>query len=77
VLLLPRTALDQARALVMRLTHELPEQTYVWGAMPYSLPRVSFGIAAVPEDGLLTDQLIARADERMYLDKARARGRLG
>ena len=77
VLLLPRTALDQARSLVMRLTHELPEQTYMWGGMPHSLPRVSFGIAAFPEDGLLTDQLIAKADERMYLDKTRARGRLG
>jgi diguanylate cyclase (GGDEF)-like protein len=77
VLLLPRTALDQARSLVMRLTHELPEQTYMWGGMPHALPRVSFGIAAFPEDGLLTDQLIAKADERMYQDKARARGRLG
>jgi diguanylate cyclase (GGDEF)-like protein len=77
VLLLPRTALDQARSLVMRLTHELPERTYMWGGMPHALPRVSFGIAAFPEDGLLTDQLIAKADERMYLDKARARGRLG
>jgi diguanylate cyclase (GGDEF)-like protein len=77
VLLLPRTALDAARALVMRLTHELPEQTYMWGGMPHALPRVSFGIAAFPEDGLLADQLIAKADERMYADKARARGRLG
>jgi len=77
VLLLPRTAIDQARSLVMRLTHELPERTYMWGGMPHSLPRVSFGIAAFPEDGLLTDQLIAKADERMYVDKARARGRLG
>jgi diguanylate cyclase (GGDEF)-like protein len=77
VLLLPRTALDSARALVMRLTHELPEQTYMWGGTPHALPRVSFGIAAFPEDGLLADQLIAKADERMYADKARARGRLG
>jgi diguanylate cyclase (GGDEF)-like protein len=76
VLLLPRTALDSARALVMRLTDELPEQTYMWGGMPHALPRVSFGIAAFPEDGLLADQLIAKADERMYADKARARGGL-
>jgi GGDEF domain-containing protein len=39
--------------------------------------RVWFGIAAFPEDGRLADQLIARADEQMYADKARARGRLG
>ena len=76
VLLLPRTALDAARSLVVRLQRELPEQTYMWGGTPHALPRVSFGIAAFPEDGLLADQLIAKADERMYADKARARGRL-
>jgi diguanylate cyclase (GGDEF)-like protein len=76
VLLLPRAAIDAARALVTRLSHELPEQTYMWGGMPHSLPRVSFGIAAFPDDGVLADQLIAKADERMYADKARARGRL-
>ena len=76
VLLLPRTSLDAARALVTRLASELPEQTYMWAGMPHALPRVSFGIAAFPEDGLLADQLIAKADERMYADKARAGGRL-
>ena len=76
VLLLPRTGLDAARALVKRLGDELPEQTYMWGGMPHALPRVSFGIAAFPEDGLLADHLIAKADERMYADKARAGGRL-
>ncbi len=76
VLLLPRIGLDAARSLVTRLSRELPEQTYMWGGMPHSLPRVSFGIAAFPDDGLLADQLIARADERMYADKARARGGL-
>lgn len=55
---------------------ELPEQMYMWGGTPHALPRVIFGIAAFPEDGLLADQLIAKADERMYADKARARGRL-
>ena len=76
VLLLPRTALDAARALVTRLSDELPEQTYMWGGLPHALPRVSFGIAAFPEDGLLADALIAKADERMYADKSRAGGRL-
>ncbi len=76
VLLLPRTALEAAQALVVRLQRELPEQTYMWAGTPHALPRVSFGIAAFPEDGLLADQLIAKADERMYTDKARARGRL-
>ena len=77
VLLLPRIPFDAAQILVDRLHHELPEQTYVWGGRPHALPRLSFGIAAFPEDGPLADQLIAKADERMYADKARARGRLG
>jgi len=76
VLLLPRTGLEAAQALVTRLSRELAEQTYTWGGMPHALPRVSFGIAAFPEDGQLADQLIAKADEQMYADKARARGRL-
>lgn len=76
VLLLPRTDQDAARALVVRLQRELPEETYMWGGQPHALPRVSFGIAAFPEDGLLADQLIAKADARMYDDKVRARGRL-
>ena len=46
-------------------------------AVPHALPRLSFGIATFPDDGLLADQLIAKADERMYADKVRARGRLG
>jgi diguanylate cyclase (GGDEF)-like protein len=76
VLLLPRIGLEAAKSLVTRLTRELPERTYMWGGMPHSLPRVSFGVAAFPDDGLLADQLIAKADERMYADKARARGGL-
>jgi len=76
VLLLPRIGLEAARALVTRLSDELPEHTYMWGGMPHALPRVSFGVAAFPGDGLLADQLIAKADERMYADKARAGGRL-
>ena len=74
VLLLPRTSLEAARAMVTRLSEELPEQTYMWAGLPRALPRVSFGIAAFPDDGLVADALIAKADERMYADKARAGG---
>jgi diguanylate cyclase (GGDEF)-like protein len=76
VLLLPRVGIEAANTLVARLSRELPEQTYMWGGMPHALPRVSFGIAGFPEDGQLADQLIAKADERMYADKAKARSRL-
>ena len=46
----------------------------MWGGLPHALPRVSFGVASFPEDGLLADTLIAAADTRMYADKDRARG---
>jgi diguanylate cyclase (GGDEF)-like protein len=76
VLLLPRTALDDAQQLVARLATELPEHTYLWGGKPWALPRVSFGVASFPADGLLADTLIAAADARMYADKLRARGQV-
>lgn len=74
VLLLPRTGIEAAQQLVARLGTELPEHTYMWGGQPRALPRVSFGVASFPQDGLLADALIAAADARMYADKARARG---
>ena len=74
VLLLPRTGLEAAQQLAGRLAIELPEHIYMWGGQPRSLPRVSFGVASFPLDGLLADALIAAADARMYADKARARG---
>lgn len=76
VLLLPRTALVAAQALVARLATELPEHTYMWGGVPHALPRLSIGVAEFPADGLLADALIAAADARMYADKARARARV-
>jgi GGDEF domain-containing protein len=60
----------------MRLESDLPERTYKRGGLPHGLLRVSFGIAAFPEDGLLADQLMAKSDERMYADKSSARDRL-
>lgn len=74
VLLLPRTSLLQGQALAARLGSRLRELTYVWGGRDQSLPRVSIGVAAFPDDGLTADTLIASADARMYADKSRARG---
>ena len=73
VLLLPRTSFVHAQELVARLGSELRELTYLWDGRDRSLPRVSIGIAAFPEDGLTAGALIAAADARMYADKARAR----
>jgi diguanylate cyclase (GGDEF)-like protein len=75
VLLLPRTGLLPAQALVGRIESRLREETYHWAGRDHPLPSVSFGIAWFPEDGRTDDALLAVADERMYEDKARSRKR--
>src|SRR4029079_15965789 len=76
VLLLPRTGLLPAQALVGRIESRLREETYHWAGRDHPLPSVSFGIAWFPEDGRTDDALLACADERMYEDKVRSRSRL-
>ena len=75
VLLLPRTGLLPAQALVGRIESRLREETYHWAGRDHPLPSVSFGIAWFPEDGRTDDALLACADERMYEDKVRSRAR--
>ena len=75
VLLLPRTGLLPAQALVGRIESRLRSETYHWAGRDHPLPSVSFGIAWFPEDGRTDDALLAVADERMYEDKARSRAR--
>ena len=72
VVLLPRTALLPAQALVGRISARLRAETYHWAGSEHAVPRVSFGIAWFPEDGRTADALIAVADERMYQDKGRS-----
>jgi diguanylate cyclase (GGDEF)-like protein len=73
VLLLPRTGQLPAQALVSRIGARLRDETYHWAGIENLVPRVSFGIAWFPEDGRTADALLGVADERMYVDKARAR----
>jgi len=73
VVLLPRTGLLPAQALVSRISARLRDETYHWAGAEQRVPRVSFGIAWFPEDGRTADALLAVADERMYDDKSRAR----
>jgi diguanylate cyclase (GGDEF)-like protein len=73
VLLLPRTGLLPAQALVSRIEARLREESYHWAGRDHPLPSVSFGIAWFPEDGRTDDALLAVADGRMYEDKVRSR----
>ncbi len=71
VVLLPRTGLLPAQALVGRMATRLREETYHWAGVEQTVPRVSFGLAWFPDDGRTADALLAVADGRMYLDKSR------
>jgi diguanylate cyclase (GGDEF)-like protein len=73
VVMLPRTGLLPAQALVGRMSARLRDETYHWAGVEHQVPRVSFGLAWFPEDGRTADALLAAADERMYEDKARSR----
>jgi diguanylate cyclase (GGDEF)-like protein len=75
VLLLPRTGLLPAQALVTRIESRLREGTFHWAGRDHLLPSVSFGIAWFPEDGRTDDALLSVADQRMYEDKAHSRAR--
>jgi diguanylate cyclase (GGDEF)-like protein len=73
VILLPRTGLLPAQALVSRISGRMREETYHWAGIQHHVPRVSFGIAWFPEDGRTADALLGVADERMYADKSHGR----
>jgi diguanylate cyclase (GGDEF)-like protein len=73
VILLPRTGLLPAQAVVSRIAARLREERYMWAGRDNPIPRVSFGISWFPEDGRSADTLLAAADGRMYEDKTRAR----
>jgi diguanylate cyclase (GGDEF)-like protein len=73
VILLPRTGLLPAQALVSRISGRMREETYHWAGTEHRVPRVSFGIAWFPADGRTADALIGVADERMYADKSHGR----
>ena len=73
VVMLPRTGLLPAQALVGRMSARLRDETYHWAGVEHNVPRVSFGLAWFPEDGRTADDLLAAADERMYEDKSRGR----
>src|SRR2546430_10008359 len=75
VILLPRTGLLPAQALVGRISARLREETYHWAGQEHLVPPVSFGLAWFPADARTADRLLAVADERIYLDNAPHRPR--
>lgn len=50
------------------------ESTVRFGDAEFSI-RTSFGVAVAPDDGVELETLIARADERLYIDKRQRKAR--
>jgi diguanylate cyclase (GGDEF)-like protein len=75
VVILPETALGAGVTAAEKLRSAI-EQHFSDGAGPGGQVTVSIGVATFPEDGTSAEQLIARADERLYHAKADGRNRV-
>ncbi|MGH7461311.1 MAG: diguanylate cyclase, partial [Longimicrobiales bacterium] len=74
VLFLPRTSHEQATILAARLVEQISSTSFL-GHPPLSL-TVSVGVATLPDDGTNAQELLARADTRMYDAKREGRSRV-
>ncbi|WP_100639063.1 diguanylate cyclase [Marinobacter salexigens] len=73
--LLPDTPQDQAMELAERLRTTLQELKVLYKATELK-PTASFGVAILSADDDRLEALLSRADEAMYLSKAKGRNRL-
>jgi diguanylate cyclase (GGDEF)-like protein len=69
-MILPGTSKAEAWRLVENLALDLLDGEFEAEAVTMPLPTSSFGIATAPEDGHRPIELLAAADERMYVQKA-------
>jgi diguanylate cyclase (GGDEF)-like protein len=74
LLFLPRTSHEQATILAERLVEQVSGSPFS-GQPPLSL-TVSIGVATMPDDATTAEDLLARADARMYEAKREGRSRV-
>jgi diguanylate cyclase (GGDEF)-like protein len=74
LLFLPRTSHEQATILAERLVEQVSGSPFS-GTPPLSL-SVSIGVATMPDDATTAEDLLARADARMYEAKREGRSRV-
>ncbi len=67
--ILPRAGPAEARQATDRLAASISRRTVEVQGRGFNLPGVTVGIAVYPDDGSRPTELVARADERMYLLK--------
>lgn len=74
LLFLPRTSHEQATVLAERLVEQVAGSPFS-GQPPLSL-SVSIGVATMPDDAATAEELLERADARMYEAKREGRSRV-
>jgi diguanylate cyclase (GGDEF)-like protein len=74
LLFLPRTSHEQATILAERLVEQVSGSPFA-GHPPLSL-SVSIGVATMPDDATTAEELLGRADARMYEAKREGRSRV-
>jgi diguanylate cyclase (GGDEF)-like protein len=74
LLILPETAFPEAAALTEKLRAALVDEPFVTAEGERIPIRLSFGIAAYPEDGREASELVAVADADLYASKRRGAG---
>lgn len=67
---------ERAREILSRTAAELSKLTFEGDRGERFQVTFSAGIAVAPDDGLLVDELVQRADERLYKAKANGRNRI-
>ena len=73
-LILPGTSRSEAWSIMESLAVELLDGSFKVEGFSMPLPTSSWGIATAPEDSRRAMELLAIADERMYLQKTGGRG---
>lgn len=75
-IIMPQTDRQGALVAIERIDRAVAKASFNWYGVNLELPRISWGLASFPEDGRRSSELVAAADQRMYLAK-RERAYLG
>jgi diguanylate cyclase (GGDEF)-like protein len=69
VIILPETTAEQAAHIAERIRQGIEQYGFGTGDVQQFKLTASFGVAAYPEHGLTSKELIQRADAAMYMAK--------
>ena len=76
-IILPNTGREKVIATSQKICQIIAEEPFNLANNQKSNVTVSIGISTFPEDGKTTDELISKADERLYFAKENGRNQVG